>query len=66
MPIHIGIRCSGCGRVHFVSALKRIGMSGASGELKGVIAGGNEALVTVTTVKRPSKALFSRNYCGRE
>jgi hypothetical protein len=31
MGIHVGIRCSRCARIHFLSALKRIGMSDSKG-----------------------------------
>jgi hypothetical protein len=31
MAIHVGIRCSECGRVHFLSALKRITHTTAKG-----------------------------------
>jgi hypothetical protein len=31
MTIHVGIRCSECGRVHFLSALRRLTQTSAKG-----------------------------------
>ena len=31
MAIHVGIRCSECGRVHFLSALKRLTQTSTKG-----------------------------------